>query len=211
MSILVPFLIFAIAVSHGTQMISAIRVEVYLGANFEQASRRAFQRLLLPGTVALASDTIGFITILIIDIGIIREMAITASIGVAVIVLTNLILLPVLVSYMGAEQRYREYLELRTAKLAGVWRVLSAAAGIRGSILILSISALLMVFGLLKAVDVKIGDLHQGVPELRADSRYNVDSGIITGQILDRSRRAYRVRAGKAGGMYRLFHYAGCR
>ncbi len=61
----------------------------------------------------LASDTIGFITILLIDIEIIQEMAITASLGVAVIILTNLFLLPVLVSYIDLGENYRDKLKSR--------------------------------------------------------------------------------------------------
>jgi len=100
MSILVPFLVFAIGVSHGVQMISAVRVEVFNKKSSMEAARASFRRLLLPGGIALLSDTIGFLTILFIEIEIIREMAITASVGVAVIILTNLILIPVLLSYV---------------------------------------------------------------------------------------------------------------
>ena len=49
MSILVPFLIFAISVSHGVQMVSAHGAEVFAGASSEQAARAAFRKLLLPG------------------------------------------------------------------------------------------------------------------------------------------------------------------
>jgi uncharacterized protein len=40
MSILVPFLIFAIGVSHGVQMVSAWAAEVYEGADSETAAKR---------------------------------------------------------------------------------------------------------------------------------------------------------------------------
>ncbi|MEE8321786.1 MAG: RND family transporter, partial [Gammaproteobacteria bacterium] len=73
MSILVPFLIFAIGVSHGVQMISSIRMELYMGSDCETACRKSFRRLLVPGALALGSDTIGFITILLIKIEIIQE------------------------------------------------------------------------------------------------------------------------------------------
>src|SRR3972149_4165732 len=52
MSILVPFLIFAIGVSHGVQMISTIRSGVYRGFDSETACRDTFRRLLGPGMVA---------------------------------------------------------------------------------------------------------------------------------------------------------------
>lgn len=180
MSILVPFLIFAIAVSHAMQMVSATRAEIFLGADFNQAARRAFRRLLLPGAVALASDTIGFLAILLIDIGIIQEMAVTASLGVAVIIITNLVLLPVLLSYLSFESDYRARLEKRAQVYSGLWGFLSRAATKRGSSVVLVVAAGLVAVGLWRGTDVAIGDLHAGVPELRPDSRYNQDTFAIT-------------------------------
>ncbi|GIT05003.1 MAG: hypothetical protein CM1200mP29_04140 [Verrucomicrobiota bacterium] len=94
MSILVPFLVFAIGVSHGVQMVRAFRAELFAGCDSLEAGRRAFRQLLVPGSVALITDTIGFVTILLIPVPTIRELAIAASIGVAAIILTNLLLLP---------------------------------------------------------------------------------------------------------------------
>lgn len=105
MSILIPFLVFAIGVSHGVQMINAVGKNVAKGFTSKEAAQMSFRALLVPGGVALLSDTVGFITLLSIDIGIIRELAITASLGVALIILTNLVLLPVLVSYVNMAKR----------------------------------------------------------------------------------------------------------
>lgn len=180
MSILVPFLVFAIAVSHAMQMVSAARAEIFLGSDFNQAARKAFRRVLLPGTVALASDTIGFIAILLIDIGIIREMAITASLGVAVVILTNLVLLPVLLTYLTFAREYRVRLEQRARAFGRFWEILSRTATKRGSVLVLACGTGLLAVGLWRGADVAIGDLHPGVPELRPDSRYNQDTIAIT-------------------------------
>jgi len=125
MSILVPFQVFAIGISHGVQMVSAMRSAVFQGDSPEQAARASFRRLLLPGFIALASDTVGFVTILLIDIRIIQEMAITAGIGVAVIILTNLVLLPVLLSYVHLQPGYRERLQKRAARMLPLWSMTS--------------------------------------------------------------------------------------
>ena len=61
----------------------------------------AFRGLYVPGMLALLSDAIGFLTLLFIDITVIKELAIAASVGVAVIIITNLLLLPLLMSYVG--------------------------------------------------------------------------------------------------------------
>ncbi len=179
MAILVPFLIFAIGVSHGVQMISSFRSEVFLGNNSLDSAKLSFRRLLVPGAIALASDTIGFITILLIDIEIIQEMAITASLGVAVIILTNLFLLPVLVSYVDLGENYRDKLVSRANQLLPLWKKLTRITERGPATVIIMISFVLLGFGLWKGTDIRIGDLHRGVPELHGDSQYNIDTDVI--------------------------------
>ncbi len=180
MSILVPFLIFAIGVSHAVQMISANGAEIFDGADPVTAARNSFRRLLVPGFIALASDTIGFLTILLIRIRVIQEIAITASLGVAVIILTNLFLIPVVLSYLHYPADYNARLHRRAEHMAGLWRRLAQVSAPKPAAVIVAVAALLFGLGWWKGRDVKVGDLHRGVPELRADSRYNVDSAVIT-------------------------------
>jgi predicted RND superfamily exporter protein len=180
MSILVPFLVFAIAISHGVQMIGATRSEIFLGSGSEEAARKSFRRLLIPGGIALASDTIGFITILLIKIQIIQEMAITASLGVAMIIFANLILLPVLLSYLSYSDAYKEKTRVRAARMKKIWDKVGRVAEPKPALIVLLVSAVLLTFAAWKGADIKIGDLERGVPELRAESRYNVDGRVIS-------------------------------
>jgi len=180
MSILIPFLVFAIAVSHAVQMVSAARAEVFLYADSLSAARIAFRRLAVPGGTALITDTIGFLTLLVIPIRVIREIAIAASLGVAVILLTNLLLLPVVLSYVTYPKNYRQRLERRARQMDHLWRGLARVVEPGPARLIIIASVLLFAFGAWKGTGVRIGDLHRGVPELRADSRYNRDTAMVT-------------------------------
>jgi hypothetical protein len=180
MSILVPFLVFAIGVSHAVQMVSAFRAEVYDGADSVTAARSSFSRLLVPGGIALLSDTIGFITIMFIEIRMIQEMAITASLGVAIIILTDLILVPVLLSYVKLDESYLTKMQERAKQLDHAWIPLSKVATPGPAAAIIAVAAVLFIAGGWKASQVKIGDLHAGVPELRATSQYNIDTDVIT-------------------------------
>ncbi|PIE88960.1 MAG: RND transporter [Acidobacteria bacterium] len=180
MSILVPFLVFAIGVSHGVQMVSANAAELFQGRSSMEAARASFRRLLVPGGIALISDTIGFITILLIDIQVIREIAITASLGVAVIILTNLFLLPILLSFVSYKQKYIDKVHTRWDQMEPFWNRLSHVAERKTGLAIIVIALILMGVGLWQGTHVAIGDIHRGVPELRAESRYNQDSAYIT-------------------------------
>ena len=178
-SILVPFLVFAIGISHGVQIINGMAIE-YTGADDAQtAARRAFRALYIPGIVALISDAVGFVTLLLIEIEVIRELGIAASVGVGVIILTNLMLLPILMSYIGisrgAVERNRN-LANRPQKL---WLSISRFAHptVAPISIVLAIGA--FAFGIYHGKNVAIGDLDPGAPELRADSRYNLDNQFI--------------------------------
>ena len=180
MSILVPFLVFAIGVSHGVQMVSSVRAEVAGGASGLDAARASFRRLLLPGTVALASDSVGFITISFIEVQVIKEIAVTASLGVAAIILTNLALLPVLLSYFEPDDEQRRAARARDQLLQPMWSRIARVARRGPAAAVIAVSLVLLAAGAYFAPQVRVGDEHRGVPELRADSVYNLDSAVIT-------------------------------
>ncbi|MCW8092299.1 efflux RND transporter permease subunit [Alteromonas sp. ASW11-130] len=180
MSILVPFLVFAIGVSHGVQMINAVEKKAVDGAGAKHAAMSAFRTLLVPGGIALLSDTVGFMTLLVIDIGIIRELAITASMGVAVIILTNLILLPVLMSFLKFDAKYVEKFAGKEEQTSKFWNMVACCSHKSVAPIILVVTAILFIFGLYQSQNMKIGDLHAGAPALHESSRYNQDTFLIT-------------------------------
>lgn len=180
-SILVPFLVFAIGVSHGVQIINTIALETATGANAEQAARRTFRALYIPGIIALISDGAGFATLLVIDISVIQQLAIAASIGVLVIIATNLVLLPVLMSYTGVSARSVRFSQQYAAKdRHSVWQFLASFTTKRHALLALIVATTTAAGGFYLSQDLKVGDLDAGAPELRADSVYNLDNRYIT-------------------------------
>jgi uncharacterized protein len=178
--LLVPFLIFAIGVSHGVQKISAVSVAALAGLDSMEAARRTFRQLLMPALIALLADLVGFVTILLIPVQVIREMAITASIGVAIVILTDLVLLPVLVSYVHFGAGYHDRVERRVRRGEQVWQRLSGITRRGPALAIIACAAVLGVLGWWKGRETPIGDTQAGVPELRPDSRYNRDNDVIT-------------------------------
>ncbi|WP_029008825.1 efflux RND transporter permease subunit [Azospirillum halopraeferens] len=179
MSILVPFLVFAIGVSHGVQMVNAVGAEVFDGKDREEAARTAFRRLMLPGAVALLCDAVGFLAVLLIEIRIIQELAIAASVGVGVVIVTNLILLPVLLSYTPLPRGYSDRIHRAAAFKEPMWRFMAVAADRRVAAVLLAGAVVLAGWGVMEGRNLTIGDTDAGVPELRPDSRYNRDTAFI--------------------------------
>lgn len=184
-SILVPFLVFAIGMSHGAQKMNGIMQDVGRGVDKLVAARFTFRRLFLAGLTALLADAVGFAVLLVIDIQVIRELAIAASIGVAVLIFTNLILLPILLSYTGvsavaAERSLRaEQADAAGAAKHPLWTLLDRFTQRPWATVAVAAGLVMGVGGFLVSTQLKIGDLDPGAPELRADSRYNRDVGFM--------------------------------
>lgn len=180
-SILVPFLVFAIGMSHGAQKMNGIMQDVGRGMDKLVAARFTFRRLFLAGLTALLADAVGFAVLLVIDIPAIRELAIAASTGVAALIFTNLILLPVLLSYTGVSAAAaRRSLRAEQADAAGaarhpVWALLDRFTQRRWALGAVCVGGILAAAGAAVSTQLQIGDLEPGAPELRAGSRYNRD------------------------------------
>ncbi|PJA38237.1 MAG: RND transporter, partial [Lysobacterales bacterium CG_4_9_14_3_um_filter_62_6] len=199
MNMLTPFLIFAIAVSHGEQMINRFRGEIFFGGLEDgsveelrarakdsvgplEAARAAFRMLLVPGAVALLAGCIGFGTIMIIPIQMVRELAITATVGVGLTILTDLFLLPVLLSFTHLRNldRKREYRLRQLTKFDAIWRVLAKFSRPWAALFILLIGVGMWFAAHRESSRIMIGDAQKGVAELRADAKYNLDAAQIT-------------------------------
>ena len=205
-SILVPFLVFAIGVSHGAQKMNGIMQDIGRGAHRLVAARFTFRRLFLAGLTALLADAVGFAVLMVIDIDVIQDLALTASLGVAVLIFTNLILLPVLLSYVGvSDAAAARALEADgdTNRHHGFNRLFSLLGRLverRWATVAVAAGALLLGAGWLASTQLKIGDLDPGAPELRADSRYNRDNAYITGHYsLSSDTFAVIVKTAKEG------------
>ena len=185
-SILVPFLVFAIGVSHGVQKMNGIMQDVGRGTHKQIAARYTFRRLFVAGLTALMADAVGFAVLMMIDIPVIKDLAITASIGVAGLIVTNLLLLPVFLSFTGvslaaAKRSLQEENEESSGKGVGaLWSLLDHFTERRWATRAVAIAAVLAVAGFVVSLNLKIGDLDPGAPELRPNSRYNKDNIYIT-------------------------------
>jgi len=119
---------------------------------------------------------------LLIDIPAIRDLAITTSIGVVILIFTKLILIPVALSYIGVgEKAAKRSLETGSATgekglLGVVWSMIGRCSERRFAIpLVLASLALGVASVVISHKFLQIGDLDAGAPELRPESRYNRD------------------------------------
>jgi predicted RND superfamily exporter protein len=181
MSILVPFLIFSIGVSHAVQMTNAWRQEVVAGASSVEASRRAFRKLFVPGAVALLTNALGFAVIMFIDIPIVHELGITACLGVLLMIITNKMILPIILTHIRLEDSCRRHTDdaLNEGGGAKIWSIVAKCAEPRCALYVFAVCIVLLIGTTWLSRGLVIGDSGTGAPELRPDSRYNRDSNQI--------------------------------
>jgi predicted RND superfamily exporter protein len=179
LSILVPFLIFSIGVSHAVQMTKTWEREVVSGVDSLTAAKRAFAKLFIPGTLALLTNVLGFAVIMLIPIDIVRELGITASLGVAWMIITNKMLLPIMLSHLSMSKHALAKEAFQESRADRFWRAAARGVERKRATVIVAVAAVILVGGLIQAHNLKVGDYGIGVPELRPDSRYNLDNAKI--------------------------------
>jgi predicted RND superfamily exporter protein len=192
-SVLVPFLVFAIGMSHGAQKMNGVMQDIGRGIAPLVAARYTFRRLFLAGLAALTCDAISFAVLMTIRIEAIRELALIASLGVAILIFTNLIMLPMLLSYTGVSRAAAiRSLRGEAARDAGaashpLWKFLDLFTQRRYALTAIAGAMLLGATGLYIGRNVQVGDLDQGAPELRQNSQYNQDNAYIIGHYTNAS------------------------
>ncbi len=179
LAVLVPFLVFAIGVSHGVQQINFIVRELSLGKTTEEAARASFSGLLIPGVLALVTAFVSFITLIMIPIPMVRELAITASLGVFFKITTNLAMLPIAASYFEFTKAYADTAMLKREKRARWLRQLAKVAEPKNALVVICLTLGIFAVSVWQSSDRVIGTLQPGAPELRAEARFNRDAMAI--------------------------------
>ncbi|MBD9562228.1 efflux RND transporter permease subunit [Pseudomonas sp. PDM09] len=183
-SILVPFLIFAIGISHGAQKMNGVMQDIGRGTHKYVAARYTFRRLFMAGLTALLTNVVGFAVLMIIDIPVIQTLALTTSVGVLILIFTKLFFIPVALSYIGvsekAAQRSIQAAEKAHQHRLNLWSLLVRCTERRVALPLVVVSLAVGAVAITVSLKyLKIGDLDKGAPELRAESRYNQDSEYI--------------------------------
>lgn len=203
LAVLVPFLVFAIGVSHGVQQINFIVREIALGKSAEEAARSSFTGLLVPGTLALVTALVSFVTLLLIPIPMVRELAITASLGVAFKIITNLVMLPLVASLLRVDDKYASAQEIARQRRTRWLHGLSRLAERRNAQWVLGIALVIFLAAIWQSHDRVVGTLQAGAPELREDSRFNRDAVSIASNYdigLDWLSVVFEVNRGDSAG-----------
>lgn len=176
LAVLVPFLVFAIGVSHGVQQLNYISQGICAGKSTYEAARASFMGLLIPGSMALVTAFVGFATLVLIPIPMIRELSITASIGVGYKIVTNLVMLPMVASFFHFDPKYVTKVTALRQKREEWVTILGRVAEPRRAFVVIGAAAIIFGVAYGESLGRHVGYLKPGSPELRENSRYNRDA-----------------------------------
>ncbi|MFH1045905.1 MAG: MMPL family transporter, partial [Candidatus Omnitrophota bacterium] len=181
-TILVPFLVLALGISHSVQFIK--RYYEYMDQHHLHslaAAEQVVETLFIPAVASLVTDGIGFLSLFLIPLGMVKSMSIVATAGIVGIFFTTVTFIPVVLSYLPAPRRREvsreEKITLVNRVLARIAQEVSDSTKRR---LILVSAALVGILGLVGAGRLVVGDNQPGSASLYPQSEYNRSEKFIS-------------------------------
>jgi len=174
-TVLAPFLVFALGVSHSIQFIK-LYYEQMKGRkkNSKAAAIKITSALFVPAFTGLLTDGIGPFTLLWVPLGMVKSLAIAIGFGVLSIFFSTVILIPNLLSFMKPPRRLEIMKEERTTltnRILGYFAQLAINKKTRWSVIIIFFFlTAVAVFGTSQIV---VGDKLPGTTLLYGSSPYN--------------------------------------
>ncbi len=174
-TVLAPFLIFALGVSHSVQFIKLYYENMGKGKhNSKEVSIKITRSLFVPAFTGLLTDGIGPFTLLWVPLGMIKSLAIAISFGVISIFFSTIILVPNILSFLKPPKRL-EILKEERATLTN--RILSYFAKLaiskQSRWMVITTFFILTLVALLGMNQLVVGDKNPGTSLLFSHSPYN--------------------------------------
>ena len=174
LTLVIPFLITARAMSHGIQLVERYYVEAHSAKDNHDAARRTFETLFRPGTLGIVSDAVGLLLISLGSSPINVKLGIYASIWASSVVITVLIAVPLVLSLLPLSKMEGDAAD---AVQAGFFASLARFVTSRGgSLTVLLLALAVYIGGGVLSSNVQIGESEPGSPILYPDHDYNVSS-----------------------------------
>ena len=200
LTLVVPFLISARAMSHGIQIVERYYAELRNVSEAKQAAKNTFNSIFRPGTLGVVSDAIGLLLIALGSVPINTKMAHYASLWAFSVIFIVLIFVPLMLSILP---RPRD-VEYKESKFDALMASFAGVVGSRkGAVAVLCTVVILLVCGAYFSSWVQIGEAEPGSPLLYGDHDYNVSSKAINEKFPGSEELFIVARTNKPGGIKR--------
>lgn len=180
LTLVVPFLISARAMSHGVQLVQRYYLEFDRVGDGRLAARNTFDSLFRPGSLGVVSDAVGLLLIALGSVPINTKMAYYASLWAAALIPTVLVFIPVALSVLPQpKNRAPAEGQGRVGLLSFLPDISAIVSNRRHAIKVLLLMACLSAGGLYLGSWVQIGESEPGSPILYPEHDYNRSSKAI--------------------------------
>ena len=180
-TILAPFLVFALGVSHSVQFIKRYYECMKEKSNSKAAAIKITRELFVPAFTGLLTDGIGPFTLFAVPLGMVRGLAVAIGFGILSIFFSTVILVPNVLSFMPPPRRM-EILKEERATMAN--RILAYFAKLavhkQSRWMVIFIFFFLSLVAVLGASQLVVGDKRPGTSLLYSWSPYNVAEKFIS-------------------------------
>jgi len=177
-TILVPFLVMALGVSHSVQFVKRYYDDSVGLSDPDQVNEKVLEQLLVPAAISLFTDGVGFLSLLFIPLKLIQSMALAAGIGCFSIFLTTVFFIPAVLCYLPLPANRELQAEEKPNFLDGFLTVCASWITGRRRV-IFTVFAVLGAVGLVGVCRLRVGDNQPGSPTLYPGSEYNISERII--------------------------------
>jgi predicted RND superfamily exporter protein len=205
LTLVIPFLITARAMSHGIQLVERYYGEVAKAKDNHDAARRTFETLFRPGTLGIVSDAVGLLLIALGSSPINVKLGIYAALWATSVIFTVLIAVPLLLSILPmkkpeAGKEFNPNAGFYASMYAFTARYISHPVGAR----VLLVGGLVIYFiGGYFSSWVQIGESEPGSPILYQDHDYNISSKNINDNFPGSEEMFIVARTSEPGGIKR--------
>src|SRR5262249_2720033 len=173
LTLVIPFLITARAVSHSAQMHDRYYEELAAGATKDVAVQRSFSRLVAPTIAGIMTDALGVLAIGIVAIPALRALALTATLWLLSLIVTELLLNPIVYSHLRAPEPAAIRAREGGLLARGTRRLAAGVTGPRGRWVALLASAGVAALGAVLIPLIQLGDPTSASRILAPDSEFN--------------------------------------
>lgn len=200
LTLVIPFLISARAMSHGIQLVERYYLEAETADNSHYAAQRTFETLFRPGSLGVVSDAVGLLLIALGSSPINVKLGIYASLWAVSVVFTVLIAVPLVLSILPMKRQRAQADGNDHGMYEGVARLVGSPVGAKT---LLASAVLVYVVGGYLASYVQIGESEPGSPILYQDHEYNVSSRVINENFPGSEELFVVAQTDELGGMKR--------
>ncbi len=175
LALVIPFFVTARAVSHSVQMHERYYDE-YKKWNWdkEKAIVASFAELFVPTSSGIITDALGMLVIIIVPVVILQNIAISASVWVTSVAISELLLNPIIYFYLKAPEKENVLNRLQGPFQRFVERCADWIVEERNAKMIVAFWVIAFLIALTQVRHLTIGDPTAATPLLREDSPYNL-------------------------------------